>query len=55
MSTTGAKILAAGATGGRNELKFFESIPEENEVFGEENLSANFYPTYCITDFSGGV
>jgi hypothetical protein len=42
MSSTGAKILAAGATGGRNELKFFESVPDENEAFGEDNLLAGF-------------
>jgi hypothetical protein len=27
MNYTNIRLLAAGATGGRNELKFFESIP----------------------------
>ncbi len=42
MIPTESKILAAGATGGRNELKFFESSFEENENFGENNLMGGF-------------
>lgn len=29
MKQTGAKFLAAGGTGGRNEVKFFEAVPND--------------------------
>ena len=31
MPNTGQKILAAGACGGRNELRFFESVLNDEE------------------------
>eukprot|EP00347_Sterkiella_histriomuscorum_P002300 403368688 len=55
-SSTGAKIIATGATGGRNEVRFFESfLNEDVEEIGQNNLVAGFKSTFSITDFSGGV
>ena len=52
-------ILAAGGTGGRNELKFFESgvyFDEESEQASQNNyLHGQFKETYAITEFEGGV
>jgi hypothetical protein len=57
MSSTGMKILATAATGGRNEVRFFESPFEEQnpDEIGDNNFSGGFKHTYTITDFSGGV
>jgi hypothetical protein len=54
MSLTGQKILAAGGTGGRNEVKFFEAPPNADDSAGA--LKGDFRGTWGITDFlAGGV
>ncbi len=55
MKSTGQKILAAGATGGRNEVKFFEAQQSEEELEQGSFSAGGFKPTYTITDFAGGV
>ena len=44
MKATGFNICAAGATGGKNEVRIFEDY--EDEVYK---------PTFSICDFAGGV
>lgn len=47
-------MLAAGGSGGRNEIKIFEAPKNsESETIGE--LEGGFKPTFTITDFQGGV
>ena len=52
-------MLAAGSCGGRNEVKFFErGIGGGSGVVGEEEEGGNdrdFMPSFCISDFKGGV
>ena len=55
MKQNGSKILAVGATGGRNEVKFFESGLTEEDQTEAGMCSANFKPTYAIMDLKGGV
>ena len=45
--------MAAGSTGGRNEVKFFECGIEEEEKEGA--FVDGFRAMYSITGFSGGV
>lgn len=62
MKQTGAKILAAGSTGGRNEVKFFEGVTAGLDADDDEesdqkrnDLNGPYKPTYSITDINGGV
>jgi hypothetical protein len=53
MLTNHIKVLAAGGTGQRNEIKFFEAPPGENEAPG--SLTGGFRGTHRIDEFPGGV
>lgn len=56
MRNNGHKILAAGGTGGRNEVKFFEAAYNEEVDSTEEGIfGGGFKASFSITDFSGGV
>lgn len=56
MMTSGCNVLAAGSTGARNELKFFESSGDTGEDGSTDKYGGSSYKsTYCITEFNGGV
>ena len=49
------KILAAGATGGRNEVRFFEGPSLTADESEPSTLLGNFRATHRLDSFPGGV